>query len=336
MSKPQKLPSGNWRVEASKNINGKRIRKSFTDPDKRKAELLAAQWLTEQEQTEPCKLTLRQAFERYIASRENVLSPNTTRVYSTIQNSHLQSIMHIPVDKLTSEQIQIAINEDAETSSPKTIRNVNGLLSAVLKTYRPNFTPNVTLPQRKPTNLYVPDDNEIKKILAAVKNTEMEVPILLAAFGPMRRGEICALTSDDVKGNVISVTKAVANTKDGRRVVKLPKTESSNREIEYPDFVIEKIKNIEGQITNISPAHISRRFRVILKNCNIPDFRFHDLRHYAVSTLHAINVPDKYIQARGGWATADVMQRVYNHTLKNKKDEFKNRIIDHFSDIFLN
>ena len=335
MPKSKKLPSGNWRVQASKTVNGKLVRKSFTDTDRRKAEAAALKW-----QTDPGaeytieNINLNDAFERYIASKENILSPNTIRVYNNIRRAHLQDIMHCKVQTLTMEQIQTAINITAATASPKTVRNVNGLLSAVLKMFRPDFHLSTSLPQKKPNELYIPDDNDIRTLMNAVKDTEMEVPVLLAAFGPMRRGEICALTSDDINGNIVSVTKAVAMDKDGKIVIKAPKNVSSYREIEYPDFVIAKLTNIEGKITTISPAHISRRFKVILKNNNIPEFRFHDLRHYNVSILHALNVPDKYIMARGGWRTNYTMNNVYNHALKSKQSEYDIKISKHFETVY--
>lgn len=77
----------------------------------------------------------------------------------------------------------------------------------------------------------------------------------------MRRGKICALTSDDIKGNYITVNKAVTRDENGKTVVKVPKTSSSCRTIEFPDFVVDKLNGIEGKITNNSPAHIARRFK---------------------------------------------------------------------------
>lgn len=335
MAKAKKLPSGNWRVQASKVIDGKQIRKSFTAPDKRKAELQAAQWLDGvEEYNDIDNITLKQAYERYIASKENVLSPNTVRSYTNISNTHLQGIMHRKISSLTTEDIQREINITATTSSPKTVRNVHGLLSAVMRMFRPQFVLQTTLPQKKPTQLYIPDDTEIKALMNVAKGTDMEVPILLAAFGPMRRGEICALTSDDIHGNIVTVNKAVAEDKNGKIVVKTPKNASSYRNIEYPDFVIKKLKNISGKITNIGPEQMTQKFKALLKKNNLPDFRFHDLRHYNVSILHSMNVPDKYIMARGGWKTNYTMNTVYNHALKSKQNEYDNKISEHFKNVY--
>lgn len=334
MATARKLPSGAWRVQASRKINGVLEKKSFTSSDKRTAEAEAAAWQADKQNESIEKITLRQAYERYIASKENILSPGTVREYYGTARRHLQDIMDIRISKLTTEQIQRSINICAASTSPKTVRNVHGLLSSVLRMFRPQFILNTTLPQKKPAELYIPDDNDIKKLMQAVKGTEMEIPVLLAAFGPMRRGEICALNSDDVNGNFVTVNKAVVTDKNGKTVVKVPKTASSYRTIEYPDFVIEKLKGIKGPITNISPGHITRRFKRILANNGIPHFRFHDLRHYNVSILHAMNIPDKYIMARGGWRTNYTMNNVYNHALKSKQTEYDNKISNHFKNIY--
>ncbi len=335
MAKAKRLPSGNWRVQASKVIDGKQIRKSFTAPDKRKAELLAAQWsddMTEQNDTE--NITLKQAFEKYIEIKENVLSPSTTINYKSIARVALQDIMHLPIGKITQPQIQKSVNIYSATHSPKSVRNCIGLLTAVLGMFRPDFKVSITAPQKEKKELYIPDDENMKKVLQAAEGTELEIPILLAAFGPMRRGEICAITSDDVHGNIITVNKSLVADDRGVWRVKAPKTFSSYREIEYPDFVINKIKNIEGKIVKITPSKITKEFLRLLRKNNIPEFRFHDLRHYAVSTLHAINVPDKYIMARGGWQTNYTMNNVYNHILKSKRDEMEEKIIEHFDKNF--
>lgn len=43
----------------------------------------------------------------------------------------------------------------------------------------------------------------------------MELPVLLAAFGPMRRGEICAFESSDISGNVVHVNKNMVKEEGG-------------------------------------------------------------------------------------------------------------------------
>lgn len=332
MAKAKKLPSGNWRVQASKTVNGQKLRKSFTSSDRRQAELDAARWVNGIERENDKNLiTLKQAVDRYISVKENVLSPATVRGYASISRMALQDIMQAPICSLTLDRLQMSVNIYAASHSPKSVRNCVGLLSAVFAMFRPDFRLSVTVPQKEKRELFIPDDNDIKKLLELAKETKLEIPIMLAAFGPMRRGEICALTSDDIHGNIVSVNKSMVVNDKGEWLIKPPKTYSSYREIEYPDFVIEKLSGISGRIVPVVPNALSDAFSRLLKKNGFPHFRFHDLRHYAVSTLHAINVPDKYIMARGGWQTNHTMNNIYNHTIKSKRDEMEDRIAEHFN-----
>lgn len=234
-----------------------------------------------------------------------------------MRNNMFPELMGMNINILTSATIQKSINFFAANHNPKTVRNAYGLLTAVLSMFRPNFHLNITLPQKQKTEMYIPDDNDIRILLDLVKGHRIEIPILLAAFGPMRRSEICALTSDDIHGNIITVNKAMVKNSENKWVIKSPKTFSSYRNIDYPDFVIKRLDGISGNLTDMTPAAITDEFARVIKKSKLPHFRFHDLRHYAVSTLHAINVPDKYIMARGGWATNHTMNNVYNHILSN-------------------
>ena len=166
-----------------------------------------------------------------------------------------------------------------------------------------------------------------------VRGTRLEMPVLLAAFGPMRCGEICALDSDHVRGNVVHVEFSLAKDKDGNWVKKTTKSFSGNRFITYPDFVIDKIKGIEGRIVDTNPARLSNMFTQRMKRTklDIERFRFHDLRHYSASIMHAIGIPDQYIMERGGWATDTTLKKVYRHALQDKDQEMIIKANDYFS-----
>ena len=58
-----------------------------------------------------------------------------------------------------------------------------------------------------------------------------------------------------------------------------------------------------------------------------PKFRFHDLRHYCASIMHAIGIPDQYIMSRGGWSSDNVMKAVYRNVidLENVRQNKKNK-----------
>lgn len=336
MAKAKKLPSGNWRVQVKKTIDGKVITKSFTDSDRRTAEHKAAQWAIEcaDESSGVKGLTLDKAYEKYISSKDTVLSPNTVRDYNRFRRISFQELMPLDIAKLTTAQIQSAVNVYAGSHAPKGTANAYSVLSSVLKMFRPDFSPKIKLPQKVKTKMYIPDDDDIKKLLKAIKGTEMEIAVLLAAFGPLRRAEICAVTSEDLHGNVLSVDKSVYYDKKSKEwKTKVTKNYSSNRNVSFPDFVVERLAGIDGKLYKNSPTTITNSFPRILEKNGIPKFRFHDLRHYSVSIQHALGIPDKYIMARGGWATSYTMNNVYNHTLKKNEDEKTRLILNHFSEL---
>ena len=163
-----------------------------------------------------------------------------------------------------------------------------------------------------------------------ISGTELEIAVLLAAFGTLRRGEICALTDQDIHGDYITVNKAYVRDEHNEWVLKEPKTFSSNRTIELPHFVIEKMSGISGQIIKVHPDALSERFRRAIRSSGLQKFRFHDLRHYSASILHAIGVPDQYIMQRGGWASDHVMKAVYRNTIDEETTKQNAKIISHF------
>ncbi|MBP3296406.1 MAG: tyrosine-type recombinase/integrase, partial [Lachnospiraceae bacterium] len=63
--------------------------------------------------------------------------------------------------------------------------------------------------------------------------------------------------------------------------------------------------------------------------------RFHDLRHYAASILHAIGVPDQYIMERGGWSTDGTLKAIYRNTLSDKSRQFSAKANDYFDNNLL-
>ncbi len=333
MATAKKLPSGSWRCQvyshseewpqADGSIKKKRIYKSFTcdipgPKGKRICEQMAAEWAANKETSKISTLKLNDAFSEYIATRSAVLSPATIREYKRMQRNYLQGLMNMQVDSITQDQIQKEINKEALNHSPKTVRNIHGLLSAVLHTYRPNFMLQTTLPKKVRPKIYIPSEEDILRLMEYVTDTEMEIPVLLAAFGPMRRGEIAALDSDHINGNVVHVEYALTMDENHRWIKKAPKSISGDRYIEFPDFVIEKLKGIEGRITLLKPNQISDRFIDIIKRAGLPKFRFHDLRHYSASIQHALGIPDAYIMQRGGWGSDTVLKNIYRHAIEDK------------------
>lgn len=333
--KKNALPSGNIRIQVYDytDVGGKKHYKSFTAPTRQEAKLLAAEWKAGKADKKPSRITLYEAVSRYIDAKEGVLSPSTIRGYMAMQERRMKDIGRMWLDEVTSTDIQIWVSDMSKQFSPKYVRNLYGLLAASVDMFSPDLTLRVTLPEKKKPDLYCPSDQDVKKLLKEIEGTELEIAVLLAAFGPMRRGEICALESSDISGNRVSVTKSMVMGPDFQWYIKQPKTYGSYREIEYPAFVIDKTKGMSGRIIHANPNTISNQFKSAIKKAKLPHFRFHDLRHYSASIMHAIGVPDQYILQRGGWASDNVMKSVYRNTIDFETAKQTKKINKHFEKI---
>lgn len=333
MAKAKKLPSGSWRALAYDytDNDGKRHYESFTADTKKEAEYLAAEFtLNKSSHKRPQNITVKEAVGQYIDIKKAILSPSTIRGYEALYKNHFSYFRDVKIRDLTNDMIQSWVGTVSQGHSPKTVRNAHGLLSASIDMFLPDYRIKSTLPQKKKPELYVPSDLDIKRLLDYIQGKELEIAVLLAAFGPMRRGEICALEQGDISGNFVTVSKSMVLTPDGTWEIKQPKTYSGYRIIEFPDFVIGKISGIEGRIIKATPMQITNRFSRAIKFSKLPHFRFHDLRHYSASIMHAIGVPDQYIMQRGGWSSDNVLKSVYRNTIDDQTQKFNQNINHHF------
>ena len=340
MPTARKLPSGSWRCKVFSHyeeVDGKkkRIYRSFTSNDTTKAgkieaESAALEFKRSRKTPEDKKLRFEDAADQYISGIEPVSSVRTVQSYKTIKRLYLSDLADIDVGSITQDDIQAVINKWSVTLSPKSVRNIHGFISAVLRKYRPDFALRTVLPKKVRPELYVPSDDDIKRLMAFCEGSEMELPILLAAFGPMRRGEICALDAKHIRGNTVHVCKNMVKGDDGW-IVKQPKSFAGDRYIDYPDFVAEKWKGLTGRITDLNPDDITHRFFHILEQAGLPHFRFHDLRHYSASIQHALGIPDSYIMQRGGWSTDVTLKSVYRHTMEDREKQMNDLANKHFS-----
>lgn len=338
--KAVKTKSGKWKcrpVDHYEYVDGKRkvVLGCVTADTKRKALELAYDYERDRKKAEP--ITFGAALQKYIDLKRQVLSATTiARGYESIQRNAFGSISGLNLDAITSEIIQAWISEYSVNHSAKSVANAHGLLMAVMSMFRPAARFSVSLPKRNPPQLYTPTDSDIKRLLDHIAGTEIEKAVLLSAFGTLRRGELCAITVDDVNGDVITVNKSLVKDKNGVWFVKAPKTPDSVRTVKYPPEVIKRVVRDcapSGMLLQLTPDQITRRFPRILKKCGLPPFRFHDLRAYAVSIRHALGIPDQYIMRDGGYKTDFVMKQIYRRTMADKEKKFDEKINSHFAEM---
>lgn len=338
MATAKKLPSGKYRCLVYIGMeHGKRKYKSFTAGAKKEAELLASQYLCHQkEENELSKdIKLREAMNEYCNLKKSVLSPSTIRGYEQLRNSAFGDIEDKKLSELDKIILQRWINCYSENHSPKSVRNAYGFLNAVIKDNLDTFSVNVTLPSKIRYDGYVPNDEEIQELIRyySENDNDMLIASCLSAFGTLRRSEICGLDADHITGNTLHIRQAKVKNSNNQFVLKpFVKNSSSARDINMPQFIIDMLPK-EGYVVSINPDRISIRHGRTLTKLGITHFRFHDLRHYAASIMHALGVPDQYIMQRGGWASDKTLKDIYRGTIDTYDKQFQDITFKHFENM---
>lgn len=267
--------------------------------------------------------------KQYLTDKENVLSPSTIRGYDSIIRN-LGSFGVLPLDSVTNEDLQKFINEYSLNHSPKSTNNIHGFISSVFRFYSPETIFYITLPKRTRYEPYIPSQRDIKRIMSYVTENcpQFYVPFMLGIYG-LRRGEICAITSDDVSDNQLTISKSMVQDKDFQWIVKQsPKTKAGYRTILIPDEIAEMIKE-NGYAFVGCPDNLTQRLHRIQKKLDIEQFSFHKLRHYYCSVAHSLGVPDVYISKTVGHEHISTTQNIYVHAEKKYITEMQSKVSDY-------
>lgn len=330
MATARRKPSGKWQIliYIGKDENGKRKYKSITGTDKRKVEREAAIYAdTHRGFNIYDALTVKDVLEAYIASRRAVLSPSTLRGYTSIQKAlkrKYSAFYNARTEDVTREMLQRLVNDMAlNGANPKTIRNRYGLVTAALSQEGYNIS-RVTLPSRQKNEPVVATVEMVRHLLAQaeINNNGMYVPVALAAMCGMRRSEVVGLDISDIDADGVAHIHRASVLDENMNVVAKNKTKTyeSDRYVKIPDAIVKRIQK-QGYVCEFSnPERVSSRFYYLAKKCGYDGLRFHDLRHFWASHLHAIGISDAFIMEHGGWRT-DIMKRIYRHAMPDMEKQ---------------
>ena len=189
------------------------------------------------------------------------------------------------------------------------------------------------------------DDEQTKILLENLEllpneDTKYKVAIILTVFTGVRLGELMGLEWQDVdfKNGIISINRSSQYLADMGVFTKVPKTESSIREIAIPEFIVslleeyklwyEEQKSIYSELwTNsdrlfvqadgkpMHPSTISKWFVKYVGQIGLPVINFHGLRHTNASLLVAQNIDIAVVSARLGHAQISTTLDFYVHPL---------------------
>ena len=252
---------------------------------------------------------------KYIDSKRNVLSPSSITTYERLLNVISREFLDTPLLEMTQFDVQNEINRYAETHAPKTVKSLHGFIASVIGLFRPDFVLRTTLPQAIKRERYTPTNEDIKAILEAAEGSADYIGIYLGVYG-LRRGEVCALTLDDLEGTALHIHSTMVWNK-GWIKKENPKTDESNRII----YISEELANIIREkecFFPYSPNKLLEHLNKYQDDLGIPRFRFHDLRHYFASYAATI-MPESDAMALGGWKSDHIFKRIYRESMEDSR-----------------
>ncbi|MDO5106065.1 site-specific integrase [Capnocytophaga sp.] len=274
----------------------------------------------------------KSSFSAYMLLLENHLLP----VFQSCENCiDEQSVQQFVLDKL------------AQGLSQKSVKDILIVLKMILKFGAKNKWINYT-----PFDLRFPTDRERQSIEVLTKTdqkylmyyiqehfTFKNLGIYICLSAGIRIGEICALTWQDIdlENGVIHIRKTIQRVyvvENGRRKTELildtPKTKNSVREVPISKDLLKILKPIKKLVnpaffvlTNHEKPTEPRTYRTYYKNLmnqlNIPELKFHGLRHSFATRCIESNCDYKTVSVLLGHANISTTLNLYVHPNMEQK-----------------
>lgn len=333
-------------ITGKRRFSTKTIRGSLSDAKRELTRLLSA--VDTGEHVDPSRITLGDWLDTWIAATKAEVSGKTHERYAEIVRCYLRpAVGTIPLQKLTTADIQRAYGGFDRNPSPRTLRHIHRILKSALtravEQQRLARNPAAALKrlpkvEPKPVNTLTVEQSRL--LLGAIRHTTTYWPTLIALATGMRRGEILALRwkNCDLESGVVRVVESLEQTKAGLRF-KSTKSEKA-RAVPLPKFAQAelrewKLKQAETLLrlgirqdpdTLVCPREdgepkqpdsLTHEFTYLVGRLaakgSLPRVRFHDLRHSHATQLLATGVHPKIVQERLGHSTITITLDLYSH-----------------------
>ncbi|MDO4650936.1 MAG: site-specific integrase, partial [Eubacteriales bacterium] len=146
-----------------------------------------------------------------------------------------------------------------------------------------------------------------------------------------RIGEVLAIYYEDIdfENGTVSISKTYYR-RNQRDYITSPKTESSNRKVQVPRFLMEELKEYTGKIFDlkqqdrifpITERAVQKKMKEKIEKLEMTPIRVHDLRHSHIAFLIEKGVQPLMIAKRVGHDSVNTTMNIYGHLYPDKQKQ---------------
>ena len=295
------------------------------------------------------RATTADRYRRYI---ENHINPQLgNKMLTSITPTSIQKIYN----KLSISGRTKGREKYGEGLSNSSVRSVHMLLheamdGAVKEGLIPfNPTEATTIPKSVKTEKTVLLESQIEIFIKAIEDDEIWRDFFYTAIMTgMRQGEICGLKWLDLdeENGTLHIQRSV-RTEKKKLIIGETKTSEGNRKIVLPLSVFEILKDRKKNAISewifpksyypehpVTPKSAYLQLKKILKKAELPDIRFHDLRHTFATHAASNGIDPKTLAGILGHTKASFTLDRYTHVTTDMQKQASSIVGNYITDIF--
>ncbi|WP_298023118.1 site-specific integrase [uncultured Dysosmobacter sp.] len=299
--------------------------------------------------TEQSRITLAEWLDQWLEQMTPVLRPSTLVSYRSDMDHHVKPYLgEKRITQVTASDLRKLYDTLKKSGKVKprpgqsrglsstTVHGIHTTLHHALKSAQEqgllpaNPADEVEPPKIVRKSMGILNDEQLERFKEEIKKDDIWHDFFYTELTTgLRLGEICGLmwTDFDERSGTLKVSRTLHKEKGGRLVVGDTKTYTSTRKIVLPNSTAQllrerKKKSFSPWIFHdplrpeapVNPSSAYRQLKAILKQADLPDIRFHDLRHTFATHALASGVDAKTLAGILGHTKASFTLDTYTHT----------------------
>lgn len=355
-------PDGRWeaRFTYTDELGVKRRRSVYGDTQKETRQKLTAALKTVDEGTFVVRqrYTFAQWFREWLQTYDTGWKPRTRDDYETKANRYIiPAFGEAYLTAITPMQVQRFINRLSKKLSPKSVKNIHGILHSCLKQavvaglIPVNPADNTNLPKAQKAQLTPIMDDDVSRFITACRDHRYGNLFLIDLFTGLRQSEILGLQWSDIdfEAGTIHVQRQLQKARGSAEYFFLTTKNGKDRFVPFPPSISAVLKqercrqakwrmaageaweNQDNLVfttetgCHLSHSTIQNNFRKFRDSLGLT-CRFHDLRHSCAILALQSGASVKAVSDMLGHYSSAFTMDVYADTSKTMQQDTQNRM----------